>query len=116
MTRLGVGVVAVLLSVAGCGGGDKSARELCEESTRAFCDKVFDCAQGESRRAEEGGSKDACFTKNVQICPQASPCSASETYHQDKAERCAADYRALTCEAFGTMPNLAVCDEICTPG
>jgi hypothetical protein len=115
MTRLRFGVVAVLLAVMSCSDGDKSARELCQEATRAYCDKVFDCAEGEPKRTDEGGSKDACFTKNVQVCPQASACSASQTYHQDKAEQCAADYRALSCAAFGAMPNLAVCDEICTP-
>ena len=100
----------------GACGGEKSARELCEEATQAYCDKVFDCVEGEPRRADEGGTKTACFMQNVAVCPVGPACGGSEpSYHQDKAEACAQQYHALSCSEFGVNPNLAVCDEICTP-
>lgn len=115
MTRVGGWTIGALMLVAAC-GGEKSARELCEESMQAYCDKVFDCAEGEPLRAAEGGSKAACFTQNITICPVGPPCSGTEpNYHQDKAEACAAQANALTCAEFGMGSNLPVCDEICTP-
>jgi hypothetical protein len=108
-------MVGLLMFAAAC-GSQKSARELCEESARAYCDKVFDCPEGQDRRADEGGTKEACVTQNLTFCPVDAPCGGSEpNYHQDKAEQCAEQYQALTCSAFGANPNLPVCDEICTP-
>ena len=117
LPRLASWTIAALMFMTACGGGsEKSAHALCEQSARAYCDKVFDCSEGEDLRADEGGTKAACVAQNITFCPTAAPCPTSEpNYHQDKAEQCANQYQALTCSAFGADSNLAVCDEICTP-
>jgi hypothetical protein len=116
MSRL-LRLIAVLtLAAASCGGSTKDANQLCREATVGFCEKVFTCAEGEPLRADEGGTKEACVTKGQALCPSAAqPCSATETYHQDRAEQCVAAWQSLTCTAFGMQPNLPICDEICTP-
>ena len=102
--------LAVVSSVR-CG---KSPEELCRDAAQGFCHKVFECVEGEPRRAMEGGTFEGCMASHAATCP-ADPCDRGMTYHADKAEECVAAWRTMTCGAFGMNPNVAVCDLICTP-
>jgi len=115
MMRFASSILSLILLAAGCGGAEKSATEFCKEAAQAYCDKVFDCPEGASRRAMEGSTKEACVASAQAVCPTpGQTCPGTQTYHADKAQQCASDYGTLSCSAWAAEPNLAVCDDICT--
>jgi hypothetical protein len=108
-------LVALLVGIAlgSCSGdGGKSQAAICMEGTQVACDRVFDCAEGESLRAIVGGSKDACLTTVTSYCM----CAAGQTYHADQAQMCADGLKAVTCASLSNLLTAIppACGMVCT--
>jgi hypothetical protein len=108
-------LVALLLgaALASCGGDSgPSQAQLCMEGSNIACDRIFDCAEGESLRTFVGGTKDACHQTVLNFCT----CGAGQTYHSDQAQICADGLKATTCASLTNLATAvpAACSMVCT--
>jgi hypothetical protein len=113
--------VFLLLSVA-CGSDDPpSGQEACRQTSRIICDRIFDCTEGQSYRAANGGTKDGCIQLYDEGCLDSpTGCGPGQNYNPDRGQACVSAIRSVTCADVGasgdlnTTFNPSVCNETCT--
>jgi len=98
---------AVLLAVAvsACGGTDPIA--ACKSQVEAACNRTFDCFPANAQTTY--GSLSNCITTGQAAICTTENATCPSGYHLDSgaANRCADDYRSLSCNdiASGTPPT-----------
>src|SRR5450432_273095 len=105
----------VLGALCGSCGGSSSAAdtipqaESCTQAAQAACGKLFSCSDLVLVLAQQtlGGSASACETMVEQsYCPTFA-CSATQTYHGDRAKQCKDDFGTLSCTTLADAATAA---------
>jgi hypothetical protein len=120
MTKRTIGLV--LVALAGCGGGDASPRELCEDLVETLCGKAYEClTEAERAVLQLPPTEAACIaeykvTYGCEEVTDDNACDGNQTYHADRAADCVDQTAGLSCEQVRTQDaaNTPACNEICT--
>ena len=109
-----VGLFVTGLDGCGGGSGNSAAKDLCNQSEAATCEKQFTCG-GASALAELGFTSVSDCTKQMQSdCVNVS-CPAGKTYHADQAQKCIDETKAQSCADFANNPPES-CSLVCAAG
>lgn len=104
----------LVTGLAGCGGGGdntSSARQLCNQSAAATCEKNFACG-GASALADLGYTSVEDCTKQSQAFCVNPTCPTGTTYHAEQVQKCIDETKAQSCAAFADNPPIS-CTEVC---
>jgi hypothetical protein len=114
LASLGVLVAATI----GCGSsdGNASAKQACNQTMAARCERTFACG-GASALTDMGYGSVAECTQGLQSENCANPtCPAGKSYHADQAQKCADETKAQSCTDFNEGNPPASCSLVCGSG
>lgn len=120
-------LIAALFAISfavGCGEGDKSQIEACNEVQDIMCEKFHNCLDPALKdmpavKAVIGLNAGDCKVKfRASECnADKARCEAGKTYKPDQAEACLSGLRTLSCtdvtRDLGNIPEPAACALVC---
>jgi len=109
-----VGLLVTGFVGCGGGGGNSAAKDLCNQSAVATCEKDFTCG-GAQALTDHGYASVSDCTKQMQADCANVTCPAGTTYHADQAQNCLNETKAQSCPDFVNNPPDS-CSLVCTAG
>ena len=119
-----VALGACLLS---CGGGSTPATipqaDACNQASKSICTRVFACTELALAQLLLGGTEASCETMVKANYCGSFQCTATQTYHGDKAQQCKDQFATVSCATLATaasggvnavLASVPACQQVCT--